>query len=83
MDLEKRLQLAQVINLLLKSEYVIKWPKGVGDELCIKEVEESVKKHLHNTLFEIMGEPVADAFTQEEKAILKSMVVKIKQGVKA
>lgn len=85
MDLDKRLAMAQVLAGLLKQERIIRFvgkPDSAGDEANRQEIEEYVKKHIHNLLFNVMGEVPSDAFTQEETAILKSMVAKIKNGVK-
>lgn len=85
MDLDKRLQMAQLLSALLKQDKLVKFvgkPQDESEDASRKEVEVYLKEHLQNLLLNVMGEVPTDAFSKEETAILKSMVAKIRQGVK-
>jgi len=86
MELESRLAMAQLLNDLLKKDNLIKFGNKKSDEKLESEVEQYVKKHLHNLLLCIMGEKTDAAFSEEEVVILKAMAFKLKtnsNGVRA
>lgn len=78
MDLENRLAMAQTLNELLKRENLIKFGNKKNDEKVEQEIEDYIKKHLHNLLLAIMGERTSNDFSDEEVVILKAMVLKLK-----
>lgn len=82
MDLEKRLLLAQELNILLKMDTLLKPSNKKVESSVTAEIEEYIKKHLHNLLFSIMGEKSPSEFSEEEVSILKSFVLKVKNEYK-
>lgn len=78
MGLEERLAMAQLLNGLLKQEDLIKFGNRKLDESLSKQLEDYVRKHMHNLLLMVMGEKTEESFTEEEVTILKAMVVKLK-----
>lgn len=82
MGLEDRLAMAQLLNGLLKQEDLIKFGNRKLDEALSKQLEDYVRKHLHNLLLMIMGEKTENAFTDEEVMILKAMALKLKGAPK-
>ncbi len=78
MDLDNRLALAQLLNDLLKKESIVKFGNKKTDEVLEKEIESYVKKHLHNLFLSVMGERSTVDFSEEEVAILKTFIIKLK-----
>lgn len=78
MDLENRLAMAQLLNELLKQDSLIKFGNKKADDKLRQDTETYVKKHLHNLLLNVMGEKSLADFNEEEVAILKAFVTKLK-----
>ena len=85
LNIEQRLECAQTLNTLLKQTCVIRWPAvktKKGEEVKETESEEMIQSyvrlHLTNLLTHMMGEIPVEQLNQQEVAILKEMVARIK-----
>lgn len=77
--LEKRLICAQMLNELLKQEFVLRWKyQKSQDSEILSEVEGYVKSQLKNLLLKVMGEYSDTAFSEEEVQILKVFASKLR-----
>ncbi len=77
--LEKRLICAQMLNDLVKQEYVLRWrsQKSQNSEI-LTEIEGYIKSQLKNLLLKIMGEHADSTFSDEEVQILKVFTSKLR-----
>lgn len=77
--LEKRLICAQMLNELLKQEFVLRWKyQKSQDAEILSEVESYVKSQLKNLLLKVMGEYSDSNFSEEEVQILKVFASKLR-----
>jgi hypothetical protein len=79
-DLEERLILAQAINKILHSSSIIKWKAKEKNAFYAEKIESYLHDQLRNLLLAIMGERSNDKFNEEEVAILKAFINKIKKS---
>lgn len=77
--LEKRLICAQMLNELIKQDFVLRWryPKSQDSEI-LTEIEGYVKNQLKNLLLKVMGEHSDSTFSEEEVQILKVFASKLR-----
>ena len=78
MDLERRLEFAQMLNQLLKQGAVIRFKSPKVNKEIAEELDTFVKRQLNNLLLKVMGECTEEVFSNEEAQILKTLAGKIR-----